>query len=359
MRTPSMAVGLLFLLAALAAAWPDGPPDKFKSDTLDGLGTVPAAPAAVQGQPVGSAQPEKVVPYTSFDGETETLEAWEGRNVALLVPAGSSCSGPQARKMLKALDAAYDYYDGVAGRKPIEVPQRMVDGRLTIAWAAKTCEGIGAGCGNVGYTGVEMAAPYYDRFCVGVRDKDEYDQVPFYELGRNFWHDTAQLEYKDPDKIGSVTTGYAVAMRFLAMDAAGVKPGPFNGQDFAKFRKSIESAVDDYAADGSLKWDNTLRIYQGPSGRSGPDLAASIFLRLKSVHGEDFMKRFIAAADALPAAGTTQQAMDNFVTAASGAAQTDLGPIFKNLWAWPVSHAQLDELAAKYPAPDYARYEKK
>src|SRR5947209_6299753 len=46
-------------------------------------------------------------------------------------------------------------------------------------------------------------------------------------------------------------------MRFMAMDATGVRPGPFNSIDPRHFRSIMEGLVERYEADPSLSWDYT------------------------------------------------------------------------------------------------------
>ena len=165
--------------------------------------------------------------------------------------------------------------------------------------------------------------------------------APPYEFGRNFWFYSPQLAYQKPVSDRSVVTGYAVFMRMAALDAAEAKLGPFRDKSGAEFRKIMESLVDLYEADKSLTWENTLKVDaapQNPLGLNGTDLFASFCLRLARDHGgRDFVKRLWHAAGDLPAAKTTQDAVDNFIVAASRAARKDLGPIFADRWRWPVS----------------------
>jgi hypothetical protein len=53
--------------------------------------------------------------------------------------------------------------------------------------------------------------------------------------------------------------------------------------------------------------------------------------------GRDFVKRLWKTAGELPAARSTEEAVDNFVIAASAAARKDLSAQFADQWRWPVS----------------------
>jgi hypothetical protein len=50
----------------------------------------------------------------------------------------------------------------------------------------------------------------------------------------------------------------------------------------------------------------------------------------------------------LPSAVTTQDAVDNFVVAASSAAGQDLVPLFKDRWRWPVSKGVIKDLSKQW-----------
>jgi hypothetical protein len=71
---------------------------------------------------------------------------------------------------------------------------------------------------------------------------------------------------------------------------------------------------------------------------NGTDLFASFCLRLARDHGgREFVQRLWRTAGQRPAAISTQEAVDNFVIAASAAAGKDLSEHFAGRWRWPVS----------------------
>ena len=140
----------------------------------------------------------------------------------------------------------------------------------------------------MGATGIELMPEYFRELYDGVAKHNEYDQALPYEFGRNFWFYSPQLAYKEGADAGSVVTGYAVFMRFPALDAAGVKLGPFRGRSGVEFRREVEGLVDRYVADRSLTWENTLRrgaAPPNPMDLNGTDLFASFCFRLCRDHG--------------------------------------------------------------------------
>ncbi len=283
--------------------------------------------------------PPQPVAYSSFDGVELILYAHPGSEVSLLVD-DADLERATMRQIVSTFDDAWRYYRAATGRAPM--PYRMFDDTATIAVVPSTCNGITTDCGFLGATGIEVTPPIFDDLYSGVHLRSEYDQTIFHTMGRNFWFFTEQLEYKGEDNTRTVTTGYAAFMRFMAMDAAGAAPGPIYGQDPTLYRAGLVALLDRYLADPTLNWENTLRIGRAPAntqGMSGPEFFASFLFALKERYGEPFVAALWHEAATLPAAESTQAAVDNFVRAASAAAGEDLAPLFRDEWRWPVSPA--------------------
>lgn len=270
--------------------------------------------------------------YLQINGQTTPLYPFPGQHVALLVTANYYNPSILA-KITTAVDAAYQYYATVTGRQP--TPLRTYQGLTTVAVVSSTC---GAGCSYIGSTGIELAQSSFDVLFTSVRDKNQYDQVVFYELGRNFWFYGKKLEYVSPDDVANITTGFSVFMRFLSMNAAGVAGAPFGTLDFQAFQAKEYAIVNQYLSDPTLTWANTMKLGKSPYGTS-TDLIASFLLYLVNHYGDSFNQKFWKAAQTLPDVVTTQDAVNNFITAASIAAGTDLTSLFKT-WRWPVQTTQ-------------------
>lgn len=286
--------------------------------------------------------------YTSFEGAHLTLYPYPGRNVALLVPS-PDLDETVLNRIVITFDAAYDYYRDATGREPDLFYN--LDGLATIAVVPNTC---GAGCAYLGATGIELAdnSSYsaWDVLYQGVLQRNEYDQVTFYELGRNFWFYGNEIEYKGGDNTSSITTGYAVFMRFMAMGAAGITPAPYNGIPFTYFQSEVEGMLDRYLSNVTLNWDNTLRIGHAPAnpiGLGATDLFASYLFELRELFGNDFIEQLWQEVGARPDAHSTQEAVNNFVLAASAASGLNLTELF-NVWRWPVSDETRQEAQAHF-----------
>lgn len=292
-----------------------------------------------------------LVQYQSFQNQPHTLKPWMGTNIALLTPTNTVLNSNVMAQIVTTLDRAYDYYRKATGRQPTTWEPTTLYGRDVISVVSATC---GAGCGYLGFNGIEILGPYFTTLYNGVLANNQYDQVLFYELGRNFWFYGNQLQYKSPDN-DPVVTGYAVYMRFASMDAAGVAGAPFNGNSFTTFRTTVTNLMDSYISNASLNWSNTFRIGQAPSnpmGLGGTDLIASLLMRLgRDFSGTSFGTNFWRQVELRPPATTTQAAVDNFVLAACAAVNQNLCGIFQTAWKFQVSANALSEAQTRWGAP--------
>jgi hypothetical protein len=271
------------------------------------------------------------VSYGAIDGHTETLTPWQGERVSVLVEPGVTRNREAMTKLVGALDRAWSYYASTTGRLPLNY--HSLNGRDEIAEVSSTC---GAGCGYLGYTGIEMQTSWFESFYRQIAESNLYDQVPFYELGRNFWFWSSQLQFDEPNQ-DPVVTGFAVWMRFRAMSAAGVNGAPFNGTiPFGTFASQVHELAGQYEASPSLTFAETLGQDRSPGMYSGTDFWASLMMQLTSRHGgQTFVERFFHHAGVLPAAYSTTEAITHWVTDASYAACTDLSPVFYKRWGFP------------------------
>jgi hypothetical protein len=292
-----------------------------------------------------------LVQYTAFNGTAYTLKPWFGQNVALLTPDGSVYETNVMEKILAALDLAYGYYRAATGHLPTLYGATTLEGRDTIAVVNSTC---GAGCSYVGFTGTEILNQYFQILYQGVATANEYDQVLFYEFGRNYWFYANQLDYQSPD-VDPVATGFAVYMRFVSMNAIDVAGAPYNGTPFPNFAAAVTNLIDYYVLSSSLNWSNTFRISKAPPnslGLGGTDLIASLLMRIgRDFGGTNFVSDFWHQAALRPSAQSTIEAADNFVLTASAATHANLTRVFSTHWKWPVSNAAVLEAQARWGSP--------
>ncbi len=269
--------------------------------------------------------------YTTFQGETSNLYKYEGKKTMLLAKS-NSLDATIMKKWTDAMDGAYNFYNQCTGREPDFLPSTYINQKSTIASADPTC---GAGCGYLGATGIELLDVYFDQCYTSLKFDNKYEQITFYEMGRNFWFYGNKLAYtNDP-----ITTGYAVFMRFMSMKYLGFDGNPSH----VEFVNQIRGLRATYLANTSLNWSNTLGVGQGVPGSSwsAADLFASFCFYLEETYGWQWLQNVWKYAALRPDRVTTQDAVDNFVIASSQAANKNLVSLFQE-WRWTVSQSAID-----------------
>jgi hypothetical protein len=264
--------------------------------------------------------------YVSFQGDVLDLAAWRGEHVAYLTPGGGGEDPGAMRFVLEGTDAAYEWYRSVTGREPSAWAPTMLDGLATVAVVPATC---GAACGYLGFTGIEILEPFWADLH-GRAEQGVFDQIPLYELGRNFWFYGEQL-----GAIDGFTTGFAIANRFLSGEAVELEVGGrLAGLEYAAARQFLMvELLDLYLEDPAASW----RMLDDPDGLitvqgrvvGAADLAGAFFHHLHEEAGPEDYAAFWQAMGVLPAASTEEEARDNFLAAALGATGDDYGFLFK------------------------------
>lgn len=272
--------------------------------------------------------------YTNFQGTVLNLYKYEGTKTMILANS-NTLNTTAMNNWLSATDGTYNFYYSCTGIYPYCYTNvTCINNKSTIARVDATC---GAGCGYLGFTGIEMLNTYFDNTYTRILNDNQYDQVFFYEFGRNFWFYDNRLKYFSDD---SIVTGYAVFMRFMAMESLGLNGAPFNGTlDFNTFKNQVRNLRVTYMADPNLNWSNTLGIGQGvpSSGWGATDLFASFCFYLKENYGGMYWVQNVwKKAGLLPVANSTQDAVDNFIIASSQAANVNLVSLFQ-YWKWTPS----------------------
>lgn len=271
----------------------------------------------------------ETVLYTSFQGSTYELTPWYGQDVAVLTQP-PNLDPTTMNKILSAFDSAWNVYHNLTGQVPISYPPTTLNGKDTIAHVpdGATC---GAGCSYLGYTGTEIANTYFNYLYSNANKYGLFDQVQFYEFGRNFWFYQNQLGIVDP-----FVTGFAIANRFVSMEQGGIPGAPFynNGMSFADFEAASTSVLlNAYLSDPRLNWKNTLAVGQGVPGQEfggAADLAGAFYYKIYSDHGFSDYQSFFRILSTLPTANTDAAAIQNFEIAALGATGEDYSFLFRD-----------------------------
>jgi hypothetical protein len=272
------------------------------------------------------AQPAAAVPYRTFNGQTLSLYPWTGKKIVVLT-ANPDLDVATMQSILNALDAAWNIYEMITSADPVLYPPTSMNGKDIVAEVpdGATC---GAACSYIGFTGTEIATTYFNVLYNGVRLNNQFDQVLFYEFGRNFWFYGDQLGKVDP-----FVTGFAIANRFISMDRIGVNGGPFGALPYTAFERLILSnLMNSYLTNPAYNWANTLGVNQAPptpNSWGATDLAGGMIYRIYSDSGMSVYTQFWNVLKSLSAAPTPDAAIQNFVTAAKAVTGADYSFLFK------------------------------
>lgn len=290
--------------------------------------------------------------YTTQKGVKLNMYAWPGKTNAFLTKTPDYLP-IYMRKILDAADSTYHYYEMTVGKDTSLYFN--YDGLATIAnTGIGGVDLCGAGCTFVGATGMELDDNTTAGLYAGVKN-DLYNWVIFYEFGRSFWLFRNKLEYQSPDNSSCEVTGYAVYMgihSLLAQNyASDYGTGIPNNPD--PFKTKLQ-ALDSYTADSSLNFQNTFQTstFVSPYGDC-PVLWSGLVQKLYLKYGgENFIQALFKEVLKRPDAATTQDAVDNFVLAASAATSKNLTYTFGTTWKWPISTSASQEAMSKWGSPE-------
>ncbi len=313
--------------------------------------------------------------YTSMNSSNYTLYVWKGQYVALRTPDLTTCNVTQLSLVIDGLDKGYAFYQYATGKTPTlnaSYPSRHYLGRDSItalpSGAVTGCAASSPACGYVGQTGIEIKFDTFQNYICPEAALGKHNQVGFYELGRNFWFYDGELKSTNANYGDAMVTGYAVLMRYLAMEYYGLPVTTAHDTQYANTKALVDTyrdanvlcgtagATSTQISPGSAycfkhDWTNTLLANQGISGLGTTDLFASFVLRLKRVHGWSFALVLWRQVEALGNVTTPYESADNFLLAASRAAGANLADLFQYKWRWPVSSSIRTQLQGELGTP--------
>lgn len=306
--------------------------------------TAPGQPRLVDYQPL-AFQPE----VWQRRNVSTLLVPWTGSNVVFLTTNGTYDAAVMARWVEK-LDAGWALYADLMGKRPR--PFKQVNGLATIAAVPGYEFTCGAGCGYLGASGIELAMFYEHNYPALRMNPNAIPHYVFYEMGRNF--------FTLGDRHSAFTTGFAVFMRYVCMDALGCV------DDDLPTRRTIEE-VEPLIRHGDLSFWKTFTNADGLSEKQPrikdsrgrwvnpsdqPVTYAAAMLRLRREQGGDAWVRrcYRALAECPSAASATLPGARvqswSWLVAASVAARKDLSGVFVDDWRMPLSQETRKELAA-------------
>lgn len=301
--------------------------------------------------PAAEVLDDELVQYTRFDGQTESLRAFQGESVILLVPQDQvfAVDPGQVREILRRLDLSWEYYLHTMGREPPLYGDRitMADASSpphlpTLAVVESSC---GAGCGLVGAASLEIGVGIWQETYQNAVSGGETRGVFEYEMGRNYWLYGSVFHAPDVPSY-HLATAFATIFGYQAGVAGGSTQEP--GHELVDWVASYRAAFDAY-----LQAPNWRLIRDG--GQSGEKIVGGLWLYLEEQYGSGFHARFFRQANQLAAAANLDEAVSNYIIAASVAAGQNLVEFFVDTLAYPEVAGlpdRVDQMLAGLPVPD-------
>ena len=309
---------------------------------------------ALLGSPLQAADPAPLKPGDPFDYSKHAFQpkSWEERNLSLqLIPwtgkkvifltLDDTLDPALMGIWVSRLDDGWQVYADLTGRMP--TPFKHFEGKALIAAVPGGDLTCGAGCGYVGATGIELAM-FYDQNYPELKARPKaMPHYVFYEMGRNF--------YTFGDRHSCFTTGFAVFMRYVCMDALKYEDPDAGTREVIEGVEPLLASsglgfIDLFTTSGGTgEKDNRIKDASGAmiSPSDQPVRYASAMLRLRRENGGDaWVKRFFHELANCPASSpaTREGALAqgwHWLLAASVAARKDLSPLFAGEWKLPLT----------------------
>lgn len=292
--------------------------------------------------------------HTPWNEKTNStrMYPWIGERVVFLT-TDAKLDRKTMAVFLERLDGGWELFEKLIQHKPNSFKE--FEGKPTIAAVPNAGFTCGYGCGYVGLTGIEVAGFYKSVYGSDLdivkQDKQAFPDYYFYEMGRNY--------FVFGDRHSLFTTGFAVFMRYVCMDALDCKDPNLS------VRETIEKC-ETYFAESELSFLRGFTNFEDelnekshrltdPSGKpvipsDQPVIYAAAMLKLrKDYGGDEWVKRFFSALMKCPEVkpddkqAALRQSI-NWLVAASIAAKEDLTPVFVGRWRMPLSATTLATL---------------
>lgn len=285
--------------------------------------------------------PSDRVTYTSFTGQTYTLNKFTGRYTQTLLPDswidGSLLTPAEVRRLLDSHDLTYAFYREMTGEEPMGL------GLLTIAYIPLASSDY-SGLGLLGTKGVEISdsqqtieklrAELKTRTTFSVVDHEEahnFDLVSKYTVSR-------------PADGHAWTSLLQAALRLETRDRdQELEPEESVKASLIQFDRYLSSSYD---------WNGLLT--QNPQELPPPNTVWSgTILRLIQLKGVAFLRSYVSAVKSLRAAGPSiSTSADDTHFRAIAAALKENSSCIASSWKWPLSADSSTWLQSNYgPAP--------
>lgn len=304
----------------------------------------PAKPAGVAGADTSPCiDCAETVTYTAFDGAVYQLQAFRGKNVALLLPdswlGAAGLTADERRDLLDRSDWFYEHYKELMQAEPAG------SGLLTIAGVPVTC---GGGCGLVGAKGIEFAAdPGNFNF---MRPEIAADKVPgviVHEMSHNFDIHSSYLSYLPEHGHAWTTFMGEYSAVYARLGMKDFSPADLEDYEVRKWYRP-------YYQDPTADWAECVRdgLCEG-RGIYRNDAWGGITQRFAQIHGPEAVRGAMAFLNAYeqtyPEPSGAEAREDLHIEAMAAGAGLDLG-CYVDTWRWNASPALRARMTSTYGA---------
>jgi len=271
------------------------------------------------------------VSYTSWKGNTTTMQEFDGLYVRVLVPQAwfdqTTFTESVRHTFINGFDLVYQYLYEIVGRRP---------GSSLDTIAIVNPPGCGSSCGTVGGNGVEIGDDYGYFVDSGTPQDGLEGYGAVHEMTHNF--DSYGGSYKFaalPDSSHYWTT---------IMRAIYTYSGNQNSDYYRQYEAWLLSSI--RAGDS---WQSCVIQSQSGCGASGWYAPVGLFFRLEHLYGQAAITRWIAFIKNNQTSATDQDKLDHFFEAYSAAANRNVNCVFDEL-QWPISQAVRNWASANFPS---------
>ena len=279
--------------------------------------------------------------YQSFDGNTYDLFMWEGKHTVLLTQE-KSFHTEVIKEILSITDSAFHLMRHINGREP---DSRTNPDKVIIAVVDQTC---GKACGALGYKGIELSSRKFQRVYTQMRDRQKFDTILFYELGRNFWFFENQLHVRTGNSFyQAIRKGYAMFVRHFLVKELNINASGYNSYPYHTHLSTCRSFIRNYFADSSFSLNSIAEAdlyfvltnkYLGAYATEpfGAFFWSSYFLYLYETphHGIPFLKRLFHSFQEINPSDNDAELVEQFIRSCAQASPHYDFETLTNLLKW-------------------------
>jgi|GEM_PF-3283685 len=268
------------------------------------------------------------VSYTSWKGNTTTMQEFDGLYVRVLVPQSwfddATFTESARHTFINGFDLVYQYLYEIVGRRP---------GTALDTLAYVNPAGCGDGCGSVGGLGAEYDWGWSaDSAANGLEGYGEIHEIThnFDSYGGAYKFGNSTLTNNANGPLPDSSHYWTTMLRAIYT---------YSGNQNSYYDHQYEGWLQSYL-DGGGTWQNCVVQSNSAcsSGSTGYSAPVGLYFRLAHLYGQQSITRWIAFIKNNQTSSTDQDKLDHFFEAYSAAANRNVNCVFDEL-NWPISTA--------------------